>query len=71
MTEQHSHRSDHGHDHGHDHDHVLPNGVPFRNDSGFAATVSTAGKIDLSNEFFQDLGTNGRRYVSYHQPSTS
>src|ERR1041384_938409 len=56
-------------DHGHDHDRVLPNGVPFRNESGFAATVSTAGSIDLTNEFFQDLGTNGRRCVSCHQPS--
>src|SRR5512139_3129017 len=50
--------------------HVLPNGVPFRNASGYAATVSTAGSIDLSNEFFQDLGTNGRRCVSCHQPAT-
>lgn len=48
----------------------LPNGAPFRNATGFAATVSTAGAIDLSNEFFRDLGTNGRRCVSCHQPST-
>src|SRR4051812_31139612 len=54
----------------HDRDHTLPNGVPFRNDSGYAATVSTTGSIDLTNEFFQDLGTNGRRCVSCHQPST-
>src|SRR5512140_1809748 len=52
------------------HGHVLPNGVPFRNESGYAATISTTGKIDLGNEFFQDLGTNGRRCVSCHQPST-
>lgn len=52
------------------HGHSLPNGVPFRNDTGFAATVHTAGAVDLSNEFFQDLGTNGRRCVSCHQPST-
>src|SRR5512140_2409850 len=57
-------------DHDHDRDHVLPNGVPFRNESGYAATVSTTGSIDLTNEFFQDLGTNGRRCVSCHQPST-
>jgi len=50
--------------------HALPNGVPFRNESGYAATVSTAGAVDLGNEFFQDLGTNGRRCVSCHQPST-
>ena len=47
----------------------LPNGLPFPNASGFASTVSTAGRIDLSNEFFQDLGTNGRRCVSCHLPS--
>ena len=65
-------RCDQDHDHGHDHDHdrVLPNGVPFRNDSGYATTVSTTGSIDLRNEFFQDLGTNGRRCVSCRQPST-
>ncbi len=47
----------------------IPNGVPVINGSGFATTVSTAGKIDLSNEFFQDLGTNGRRCVSCHLPT--
>jgi cytochrome c peroxidase len=47
----------------------LPNGLPFPNPSGFAATVSTAGRIDLGNEFFQDLGANGRRCVSCHLPS--
>ena len=52
-------------------DHVrhLPNGVPFRNPTGFASTVSSAGNIDLTNEFFQDLGANGRRCVSCHLPS--
>lgn len=47
----------------------LPNGVPFRNPSGFAATVSSTGHIDLTNAFFQDLGANGRRCVSCHLPS--
>ncbi|HKA46244.1 MAG TPA: cytochrome C [Burkholderiales bacterium] len=47
----------------------LPNGLPFPNPTGFASTVSTAGHIDLGNEFFQDLGENGRRCVSCHQPS--
>lgn len=47
----------------------LPNGLPFLNGSGFTATISTAGRIDLTNEFFQDLGTNGRRCVSCHLPS--
>ncbi len=47
----------------------LPNGLPFPNPTGFASTFSTAGRIDLSNEFFQDLGANGRRCVSCHVPS--
>ena len=47
----------------------LPNGVPFRNPTGFASTVSSTGSIDLTNEFFQDLGANGRRCVSCHLPS--
>src|SRR5437870_5502704 len=47
----------------------LPNGLPFPNPTGFASTFSTAGRIDLTNEFFQDLGANGRRCVSCHVPS--
>jgi hypothetical protein len=47
----------------------LPNGLPFPNPTGFASTLSTAGRIDLGNEFFQDLGANGRRCVSCHLPS--
>ena len=47
----------------------IPNGLPFPNPTGFAATFSTAGRIDLGNEFFQDLGANGRRCVSCHLPS--
>src|SRR2546427_9656847 len=47
----------------------LPNGLPFPNPTGFASTFSTAGRIDLTNEFFRDLGANGRRCVSCHVPS--
>jgi hypothetical protein len=47
----------------------LPNMMPFPNRAGFAATYSTAGKIDLTGPFFQSLGTNGRACVSCHQPS--
>jgi hypothetical protein len=47
----------------------IPNGVMAPNPHGHATTVSTAGSIDLTNEFFQDLGTNGRRCVSCHLPS--
>ena len=48
---------------------ALPNGLPFPNPSGASATFSTAGQIDLTGEFFQDLGGNGRRCVSCHLPS--
>jgi cytochrome c peroxidase len=47
----------------------LPNGVPIPNATGLTATVSTAGSIDLTNEFFQDLGKNGRRCVTCHMPT--
>lgn len=47
----------------------LPNGTPIRNASGKTATVSTQGSIDLTNGFFADLGTNGRRCVSCHMPT--
>src|SRR2546427_11420101 len=47
----------------------LPNGLPFPNPTGFASTFSTAGRIDLGNEFFQNLGANGRRCVSCHLQS--
>ena len=46
----------------------LPNMVPFHNPSGFAATFSTTGSIDLDNPFFQSLGTNGRSCGTCHQP---
>src|SRR5215813_13030698 len=41
--------------------------VPFPNPSGFAATFSPVGSIDLTGPFFQSLGTNGRACVSCHQ----
>ena len=46
------------------HRNLLANGVPVRNHTGLAATVSSTGAIDLNNEFFQDLGGNGQRCVS-------
>ncbi len=49
----------------------LANGVPFRDATGAVATVSSDGFVDLTNEFFQDLGTNGRRCVSCHVPSAA
>src|SRR5215468_8057853 len=48
---------------------ALPNNLPFVDASGLFTTVSAHGSIDLGNEFFQDLGSNGRRCVSCHVPS--
>jgi cytochrome c peroxidase len=39
----------------------------FPNPSGFAATYSTQHRIDLSNPFFQSLGSNGRSCNTCHQ----
>ena len=47
----------------------FPNNIPIPNSAGLSTTVSAAGSIDLGNEFFQDLGTNGRRCVSCHLPT--
>jgi cytochrome c peroxidase len=47
----------------------LPNNIPIPDATGFFTTVSSEGFIDLGNEFFQDLGTNGRRCVSCHLPT--
>jgi cytochrome c peroxidase len=53
----------------HTQDGRLPSNVPMSNASGLFTTVSSQGAIDLGNEFFQDLGTNGRRCVSCHVPN--
>ncbi|HEY0477013.1 MAG TPA: hypothetical protein VGD37_05785, partial [Kofleriaceae bacterium] len=47
----------------------LPNNVPVADATGVFTTVSAHGSIDLENEFFQDLGSNGRRCVSCHVPT--
>jgi len=47
----------------------LPNHIPVADATGVFTTVSAHGSIDLNNEFFQDLGTNGRRCVSCHVPT--
>jgi len=44
--------------------------APLTNASGEFHTIHTAGTIDTSNPFFQDLGTNGRRCVTCHQPDS-
>ena len=45
-----------------------PNLMAFSNASGQLRTFNTKGAIDLNNPFFQDLGTNGRRCVTCHDP---
>lgn len=47
---------------------TLPNGVPFPNAAGAAATYSTEGLIDLHNPFHTLKGTNGRTCESCHLP---
>ena len=47
----------------------LANNVPVADATGVFTSVSSQGFIDLNNEFFQDLGTNGRRCVSCHVPT--
>jgi cytochrome c peroxidase len=39
--------------------------------TGQVRTVDVNGPIDLDNPFFQDLGSNGRRCVSCHQPENA
>jgi hypothetical protein len=44
----------------------IPNNFPHPNPGGKAATFSTAGSVDLTGEFFQAQGTNGRSCASCH-----
>lgn len=46
---------------------IVPDNTPFPNPSGSAVTVNLNGAIDLSNEFFQNLGTNGRSCDTCHR----
>lgn len=48
---------------------LLPNLFPFLDPTGFSATNSTTGSVDLSGPFFQRLGTNGRTCETCHAPS--
>jgi cytochrome c peroxidase len=45
----------------------IKNLQPFRDPTGYIATYNTAGDIDESNPFFQQLGTNGRTCATCHQ----
>jgi cytochrome c peroxidase len=44
----------------------LPNNFPILNGAGFAAAFSTAGAIDLTNDFHTPQGTNGRSCATCH-----
>jgi hypothetical protein len=46
----------------------IPNNRPFPNPGGKAATFSTQGYVDLTGEFFQPQGANGRSCASCHIP---
>jgi len=47
----------------------LPNLFPFLDLTGFSATNSTTGSVDISGPFFQSLGTNGRTCGTCHAPN--
>jgi mono/diheme cytochrome c family protein len=46
----------------------IPNNHPERNPGGKAATFSTRGSVDLTGEYFQPQGTNGRSCATCHIP---
>src|SRR4029453_11455962 len=47
---------------------TIDNNQPFRNPAGHAATFSTQGLIDLTGEYFQAQGANGRSAPPCHIP---
>jgi hypothetical protein len=48
---------------------ILPDGRPFVNPTGTASSHSTLGNVDLTQSFFQRLGTNDRTCNTCHLPS--
>jgi len=50
---------------------TLPNPIVSSDGSGTLSTYSTTGPIDVSNPFFQSLGTNGRTCNSCHVSTTA
>lgn len=46
----------------------LPNNFPFLNPSGISTTFATRGFVDLTGEYFQAQGTNGRSCATCHTP---
>src|SRR5215475_15249918 len=47
----------------------IPNNLPVLNAGGHGATFSTAGFVDLTGEYFQAQGTNGRSCATCHIPA--
>jgi cytochrome c peroxidase len=47
---------------------AIPNNRPAPNPNGAAATFSTEGSVDLTGEYFQAQGTNGRSCATCHIP---
>lgn len=45
---------------------ILENGTLFENPTGLSSSFSTAGSVDLTSAFFQNLGTNGRTCNTCH-----
>lgn len=50
---------------------LLPNPLKTSDSTGVLATYSTNGRIDVSNPFFQNLGTNGRTCNTCHISSSA
>lgn len=48
---------------------TIPNNEPVRNPGGHSATFSTQGHVDLTGEYFQPQGTNGRSCATCHLPA--
>src|SRR5262245_20572651 len=46
----------------------INNNRPILNPGGHAATFSTQGFVDLTSEYFQAQGTNGRSCMTCHTP---
>src|SRR4051812_33379683 len=46
----------------------LSSALSVSNESGTSQTFTATGTVDMTNEFFQNLGTNGRACVTCHQP---
>ena len=50
---------------------LIPGYSIFTTRTGQVRTLDVNGPLDLDNPFFQDLGTNGRRCVTCHQPAAA